>query len=65
MPAGRVTQSGNRARRLFRGIDQLFGERAENAIVASKHFADLRSVFPGSFDHPAGGSVDHRGDPPD
>ena len=59
---GRGAQRRDRLGRLQAGVDQLFGERAEDAVAAGVDGADAVGVPARRFDHAAGRGVDDRGD---
>ncbi len=44
-------------------IDQILGQRTDDAVAARVDLADLAPVLQGGFDHTAGGGIDDRGDP--
>jgi len=59
---GRMAQAANRRGRFLAGIDQILGERADDAVAPCIDLADLAFVLATSLDHAAGGGVDDRGD---
>ena len=46
---------------LLAGVDQVLGERADDAVASGIDLADLAAVLAGGLDHPAGGCVDDGG----
>ncbi len=44
------------------GIDQVFGQRPDNAVAPGVDGTDLVTIGPGGFDHARCGSIDDRGD---
>jgi hypothetical protein len=59
---GRGAQRRDRLGRLQAGVDQLFGQRAEDAVAAGVDGADAIGMPARGFDHAAGGGVDDRSD---
>ncbi len=57
----RVAQGGDVLGRLQAGIDQLFGQRTDDAVTAGVHLADLVRVLTGCFDYAGCGGVDDGG----
>ena len=47
---------------LLAGVDQVFGERAENAVAPGEDLADPARVLAGRLDDAAGGGIDNGGD---
>ena len=62
--AGRVAQRGDGARGLAVGVDQVLGQRADDAVAAGIDPADPGAVGAGRFDDAAGRGVDDRGRSP-
>ncbi len=60
---GSVAQGGDVFRRLQAGIDQIFGQRTNDAVAARVDLADLVRMLASSLDNPGGGGVDHCGNP--
>ncbi len=62
--AGRsVAQRGDHRRGLLRGIDQVLGKGADDAVAAGINLADLALVLARALDQAGGGSVDDGGNP--
>ncbi len=62
--AGRgITQRGDRPLALPAGIDQVLGQRADDAVAAGVDIADPVPVLPGRLDQAAGRGVDDRRHP--
>ena len=61
-PGGRVPQCRYGGRRFLAGIDQVFGQRPDDTVATRIDFADVVFALACSFDHAAGGSIDHGGD---
>ncbi len=59
---GRVAEGRDIGGGLFVGVDQVFGEGADDAVASGIDVGDLVRILAGGFDHPAGGGVDHGGD---
>ena len=57
----RAAQRGNRRGGLFAGVNQVFGQRADDAITAGVNFADHIFMLARGFDHAAGRGVDYGG----
>ena len=60
---GGVAQRGDGGVGLLAGVDEVLGERADDAVAAGEHGADGVGVLAGRLDDPAGGGVDDGGDP--
>jgi hypothetical protein len=61
--AGRgVLQRGDRARRLATGVDEVLGERADDAVAPGIDLADPFPSLARRLDDPLGGDVDDGGD---
>ena len=56
--AGCMAQASDSSGALFTGVEQVFGQRADNAIAASLDLADFIFVFAGRFDDTAGAGID-------
>ena len=60
--AGRgFLQCGDRLVGLFRGVDQVLGQRADDAVLAGQYVLDLVAVLAAGLDDAAGGRVDDGG----
>ena len=59
----RVAQGADVGGAFEAGVDQVLGERAEDAVPAGVHLADAALVLAGRLDHSAGRGVDDGGDP--
>ena len=57
----RMFQRGDRGSRFPAGVDQVLGQRADDAVAACVHLADLVLVLARCLDHAGGRCVDHRG----
>ena len=57
----RGTQRRDRRGGFLAGVDQLLGQRADDAVAAGVDLADLVLVRPRGLDHPAGRGVDDGG----
>ena len=60
--ARRVHERADVRGRLAAGVDEVLGERADDAVAARVDLADLRLVLPRRLDDARGARVDHRGD---
>ena len=58
----RLAQRGDVAGGFFAGVDQVFGQRADDAVATGIHLADFVFVQTRGFNHAAGRGVDDRGD---
>ncbi len=58
----RVAQGGDVLRGLLVGVDQVLGQRADDAVAAGIDIADLVRVLARGLDDAAGGGVDDGGD---
>src|SRR5207248_2197554 len=58
---GRVQQCGDRARRLLARVDQIFGQRADDAVAPRIDLADFRLVLARRFDDRGSACVDDGG----
>ena len=58
---GRLPESSDRPGRLLARVDQVFGQRADDAVSPGIQAPDPRGVLTGGFDDGAGGRVEDRG----
>ena len=56
-----VFERGDRGFGLNTGIDQIFGQGTDNTVATCIYRTDILRMFARSLQHPAGRSVDHRG----
>jgi hypothetical protein len=54
-----VTERGNRLFGSEAGVDEVFGQRPDDAVAPGINSADLLRVLPCVLQHPAGGGIDH------
>ena len=59
----RVAQGPDGRRALLAGVDQVLGQRADDAVAAGIDLADPVAVLAGRFDQAAGGGIDDGGYP--
>ena len=57
-----MSQGTDRCCRLLARVDEILGQRSDDAVSAGVHLPDLVLVLAGGLDDPAGGSVDDSGD---
>ena len=57
-----LAQGGDAAGGFFAGVDQVFGQRTDDAVATGVDLADFVFVQPCGFNHAAGRGVDDRGD---
>src|SRR5690606_8584991 len=60
---GRVLQGGDGRGRFAAGVDEILGERADDAVAAGVDLADAVAIGAGGLDDAGGAGVDHGGDP--
>ncbi len=60
-PARGVAQRAYGCGALFAGVDQILGERTQDAVPPRIQLADLAAMPAGSLDDPAGGRIDDGG----
>ncbi len=60
-PARRVAQRADRRSRLLRGVDEILGQRADDAVAPGVELPDPALVLARGLDDGAGGGVDRRG----
>ena len=58
----RIAQAGDRLGGFFAGVDQVFGQRADDAVASRVHLADLVFVLARRLDHAARRCVDDGSD---